>query len=225
MTRTPVSVSTDPAALRWISGKKPATLTHTHTQPSFYLSFANPVADREANSISTAYTPHPCSTVGQERCEGDDCGGTYSATRYAGNCDPDGCDFNSYRQGVKDFYGPGMTVDTKSKFTVVTQFIKGDDGDLAEIKRYYVQGGKVIPNSDSAIEGNGGNSITPEFCKTQKTAFGEEDHFNIQGGFPQFSKGVGGPMVLVMSLWDDVSVEFLSATAWSSPFLFRLVFY
>lgn len=58
----------------------------------------------EANQISTAYTPHPCGTVGQERCEGDDCGGTFATDRYAGTCDPDGCDFNSYRQGNTTFY-------------------------------------------------------------------------------------------------------------------------
>ena len=157
----------------------------------------------EANSVSTAYTPHPCSTVGQHRCEGDECGGTYSSTRYAGTCDPDGCDYNSYRQGVKDFYGPGLTVDTKSKFTVVTQFIKGSDGVLSEIKRYYVQNGKLIPNSQSTIPGTTGNSVNPDFCKAQKVAFGDGDHFNDIGGFAQFSKGVAAGMVLVMSLWDD----------------------
>ncbi|KAH6843080.1 glycoside hydrolase [Chaetomium sp. MPI-CAGE-AT-0009] len=157
----------------------------------------------EANSISTAYTPHPCTTVGQHRCEGDACGGTYSETRYAGTCDPDGCDFNAYRQGIKDFYGPGMTVDTNKKFTVVTQFIKGSDGQLADIKRFYVQNGKVIENPESTIEGNSGNSITEEFCRTQKTAFNDKDTFNDKGGMAQFSKGVAAPMVLVMSLWDD----------------------
>jgi cellulose 1,4-beta-cellobiosidase len=157
----------------------------------------------EANSVSTAYTPHPCTTVGQHRCEGDGCGGTYSSDRYGGTCDPDGCDFNSYRQGVKDFYGPGMTVDTKSKFTVVTQFLTGPSGTLNEIKRFYVQGGKVIPNSESTIPGNPGNSVNPDFCKTQKTAFGDKDVFNDKGGFEQFSKAVAGDMVLVMSLWDD----------------------
>ena len=157
----------------------------------------------EANSISTAYTPHPCSTVGQHRCEGDECGGTYSSTRYAGTCDPDGCDYNSYRQGVKDFYGPGLTVDTKSKFTVVTQFIKGGDGVLSEIKRYYVQNGKLIPNSQSTVPGTTGNSVNPDFCKAQKVSFGDGDHFADIGGFAQFSKGVAAGMVLVMSLWDD----------------------
>jgi cellulose 1,4-beta-cellobiosidase len=158
---------------------------------------------REANSISTAVTPHPCTTIGQHRCEGDGCGGTYSDDRYGGTCDPDGCDFNAYRQGVKDFYGPGMTVDTTKKFTVVTQFIKGSSGELSEIKRFYVQNGQVIANPDSAIEGNPGNSITPDFCKSQKVAFGDQDVFEQKGGFSQFSKGIATPMVLVMSLWDD----------------------
>ena len=95
----------------------------------------------EANSVSTAVTPHSCSTIEQSRCDGDGCGGTYSADRYAGVCDPDGCDFNSYRMGVKDFYCKGKTVDTSKKFTVVTQFI--GTGDAMEIKRFYVQDGKV----------------------------------------------------------------------------------
>ncbi|AEO64066.1 glycoside hydrolase family 7 protein [Thermothielavioides terrestris NRRL 8126] len=156
-----------------------------------------------ANSISAAVTPHPCETVEQHQCEGDSCGGTYSGDRYGGDCDPDGCDFNAYRQGVKDFYGPSMTVDTTKKFTVVTQFIKGSDGELSEIKRFYVQDGKVIENANSTIPNNPGNSITPDFCKAQKVAFGDRDVFNEKGGFPQFSKAVQTPMVLVMSLWDD----------------------
>jgi cellulose 1,4-beta-cellobiosidase len=105
--------------------------------------------------------------------------------------------------GVKDFYGPGMTVDTTKKFTVVTQFIKGSGGVLSDIKRFYVQNGQVIANSESAISGVSGNSVNPDFCKAQKVAFGDGDHFNEKGGFAQFSKGIGAPMVLVMSLWDD----------------------
>ncbi|KAI1178008.1 glycoside hydrolase [Nemania sp. FL0916] len=157
----------------------------------------------EANSISTAFTPHPCTTVGQHACTGDDCGGTYSETRYAGDCDPDGCDFNSYRQGVTDFYGEGMTVDTSKVFTVVTQFIAGDDGGLASIKRYYVQDGVVIPNSETAVEGTTGNEINAEYCTAQKVAFGDTDNFADKGGLPQMGKALEGDMVLVMSLWDD----------------------
>jgi len=155
----------------------------------------------EANSVSTAFTPHACKTVSQTRCDGDDCGGTYSSTRYAGVCDPDGCDFNSYRQGDTSFYGKGATVDTSSKFTVVTQFIGSP---LTEIRRFYVQGGKLIPNSQSTISGLTGNSITADYCSKQKAAFSEtEDSFTDQGGLPSMSSAMSAGMVLVMSVWDD----------------------
>ncbi|KAF4813278.1 putative exoglucanase type C [Colletotrichum tropicale] len=159
----------------------------------------------EANKISTAYTPHPCQNNAYHSCVGDACGGTYSSDRYAGDCDPDGCDFNSYRQGNKTFYGPGSgnTIDTTQKLSVVTQFIKGSDGVLSEIKRFYVQNGKVVPNSQSTISGNSGNSLTPAFCSAQKKVFGDTDVFNLRGGFAQMSKAVAAPMVLVLSLWDD----------------------
>lgn len=35
-----------------------------------------------------------------------------------------------------------------------------DDGDLVDIRRFYVQNGKVIPNSNVSIAGVQGNSIT-----------------------------------------------------------------
>ncbi|KAJ5748677.1 uncharacterized protein N7511_010373 [Penicillium nucicola] len=160
----------------------------------------------EANKISTAVTPHPCDAAGQTMCEGDDCGGTYSSSRYAGTCDPDGCDFNPYRMGNDSFYGPGKIVDTSSKMTVVTQFITDDgtdSGTLKEIKRLYVQNGKVIANSASDVSGVSGNSITTDFCTAQKTAFGDEDIFTQHGGLAGMSKGLEQGMVLVMSLWDD----------------------
>ncbi|KAJ5959958.1 CAZyme family GH7 [Penicillium vulpinum] len=160
----------------------------------------------EANSISTAFTPHPCDSTEQTMCEGDDCGGTYSSSRYAGTCDPDGCDFNSFRMGNETFFGPGMTVDTKSKMTVVTQFITADgtdSGALSEIKRIYLQDGKVIANSASEVAGVEGDSITTEFCSAQKEAFGDEDIFSQHGGLAAMGEGLDQGMVLVMSLWDD----------------------
>ena len=161
----------------------------------------------EANDISSAYTPHPCQNNAQHSCDGDSCGGTYSPDRYSGDCDPDGCDFNAYRQGNQTFYGPGadFTVDTTKKMTVVTQFIAGDDGNLAEIKRFYVQDGKVIANADSQIEGVTGNTITQDYCDAQKKVFGDEGSFNNNGGLAKMGEAVAAPMVLVMSLWNDVS--------------------
>ncbi|RDW69081.1 glycoside hydrolase family 7 protein [Aspergillus mulundensis] len=166
----------------------------------------------EANSISSAYTPHPCDDIGQTMCEGDACGGTYSDDRYGGTCDPDGCDFNSYRMGNTSFYGPGGIVDTSQPITVVTQFV-ADGGSLTDIKRFYVQNGEVIPNSESNISGVEGNSITSEFCTAQKTAFGDEDIFARHGGLAAMGDAASA-MVLILSIWDDhyASMMWLDST-------------
>ena len=160
----------------------------------------------EANSISTALTPHAADNPQQTVCAVDTCGGTYSTARYSGTTDPDGCDFNSYRMGNTTFYGPKMTVDTNSKFTVVTQFLTSDgtpNGTLSEIKRFYVQNGVVIPNSQSNVANVTGNSITADFCDAQKSAFGNSNGFKLHGGLGSMSKAFVDGMVLVMSLWDD----------------------
>lgn len=157
----------------------------------------------EANSISTALTPHSCKPESYSVCEQNNCGGTYSDDRYAGTCDANGCDFNPFRVGVKDFYGKGKTVDTSKKMTVVTQFI-GSGSNLQELKRFYVQDGKVISNPEPTVEGLSGNSITQPWCDAQKTAFQEEVYpFNDHGGMASMGKAIQEGMVLVMSLWSD----------------------
>ncbi|KAJ7859220.1 cellulase CEL7A [Mycena olivaceomarginata] len=146
----------------------------------------------EANKISAAYTPHPCTILGQSTCTGAACSAPNSTQ---GTCDQAGCDFNSYRMGDTSFYGPGLTVDTSQKFTVVTQFIGSP---ITEIKRFYVQNGNVIPNSDSQIAGVTGNSITEDFCAAQKTAFGDTNTFASKGGLATMSQASSAGMVLVM---------------------------
>jgi len=69
----------------------------------------------EANSMATALTPHSCQPEGYSVCEDETCGGTYSLDRYAGSCDANGCDFNPYRIGNREFFGRGKTVDTTKK--------------------------------------------------------------------------------------------------------------
>jgi cellulose 1,4-beta-cellobiosidase len=88
-------------------------------------------------------------------------------------CDEDGCNFNRWRLGAKNFYGPGLTVETKSPF-VVTQFVG-----LPIVECNSVQNGKVIKNSMSNIPGIGPvNSLTDEFCQQQKKAFKDTNDFN-----------------------------------------------
>ncbi|KAJ7594340.1 cellulase CEL7A [Mycena floridula] len=155
-------------------------------------------------SISSAYTPHPCTTLGQSTCTGTTCSAPNSTQ---GTCDQAGCDFNSYRMGDTSFYGPGLTVDTTQKITVVTQFI----GSITSIRRFYVQNGKVIPNSMSTIAGKcaTGNEISDSFCAAQKTAFGDTNTFAQKGGLATMSKAASAGMVLVMSIWDDHAANML----------------
>jgi cellulose 1,4-beta-cellobiosidase len=112
--------------------------------------------------------------------------------------------------GNESFYGPSKIVDTSSKFTVVTQFITNDGtdtGTLSEIRRIYVQNGKVIQNSVSDVSGVEGNSISDSFCKAQKTAFGDTDSFENRGGLAKMGDAFDRGMVLVMSIWDDYAAE------------------
>jgi cellulose 1,4-beta-cellobiosidase len=165
----------------------------------------------EANNAAAAYTPHPSTVSGLSKCTGAACGTT---DRYASVCDPDGCDFNSYRMGNKNFYGAGKTVDTTQKFTVVTQFITDSGtatGNLIEIRRLYVQNGKVIQNSNVAVPGmsTAYNSITTQYCTDQKKVFGDTTDFQTKGGLANMSKAMASGMVLVLSVWDDHNVNML----------------
>lgn len=109
----------------------------------------------EANKISSAYTAHPCTIDAQKKCEDPvTCGDNDSGNRFKGVCDKDGCDFNPFRSGVKDFYGEGQgfKVDTSKPFSVVTQFLTDANGDLGEIRRKFVQDGKVIEHPTSNVD-------------------------------------------------------------------------
>jgi cellulose 1,4-beta-cellobiosidase len=167
----------------------------------------------EANRISTAFAAHPCRMSGQQACVGDACGGARSPNataqlRYASNCDPDGCDFNAWRQGNRTFYGPGVgfEIDSTRKITVVTRFPVDQEGKLATIRRLFVQDDRVVFNPQSIIPGIvGHDALTDAYCVAQKAVFGDEHDFSRKGGLAQMGDALRGPMVLVLSLWDDVS--------------------
>jgi len=159
----------------------------------------------EANRMSTAYTAHPCTTRGQYRCNATQCGD--GNNRYGGVCDKDGCDFNSYRCGAKNYFGQGKQVDTNSPFTVVTQFKTSDNSDngaLSEIRRFYVQNGKVIANSKVTFPSvKPYDSVSEGMCTDLKKLFGDNNDFARKGGMKSFGDAVERGVVLVMSLWDD----------------------
>jgi cellulose 1,4-beta-cellobiosidase len=110
--------------------------------------------------------------------------------------------------GDKTFFGPGLTVGTKSPFAVVTQFVGSP---CTEIKRKCVQGGKMIENSKSNIPGiDATASITDKFCDQQKKAVGDTNDFKNKGGCSKLGQVFDRGLVLVLSLWDDHQVAMLS---------------
>jgi len=175
----------------------------------------------EANNAATQLTPHPCKYdgPGPYTCSGDACGAS-------GICDQAGCEYNPYRQGNPNFYGPGdkFTINTLKPFTVVTQFITdkpGPAGVLSEIRRIYKQNGKVVQNPRSNVAGlKPYDSLTTQYCNDQKRVFGDTSNtFAKEGGFPQFSKAIQNGMVLVFSIWDDTTsgMQWLDGSTGTGP--------
>jgi len=160
----------------------------------------------EANSISTALTAHACTGTGQTRCTGVQCGG--GEHRFDGFCDQNGCDFQTFRLGEKDFYGPGssFTIDTTKPVTVVTQFITEDGTDtgaLKEIRRHYKQNGKIIQTPTIKVGAASFSSISTEFCQAELDLFKDKTNFLTKGGLEAMDEALTKGVVLVMSLWDD----------------------
>jgi cellulose 1,4-beta-cellobiosidase len=197
-----------PHDIKFINGESNTLEWNTTSAMGKYGSCCAEMDIWEANSQATAYTAHPCSLDGPKRCESEkDCG-------ESGFCDRPGCDLNTYRFGDKTFFGEGSSfaVDTTKPFTIVTQFITSDNtdtGDLVEIRRKYVQDGKMIETPELDVEDKKYNSINTDFCTAQKKATGDKDEFGLRGGLKQMGKALGRGMVLVMSIWDDTAVHML----------------
>jgi len=170
----------------------------------------------EANRDAAAFTAHPCHSKvqGVYRCNGaQECGVKGNAS-LPGLCDKEGCGFNSWRMGDQTFYGkgPGFKVDTTKPMTVVTQFITADGtdtGDLSEIRRIWLQDGKVIDNSKAGVLGDdAGDSLTKSVCTAEMKAFETSGSkgsgvFDKYGGLKAMGEALDRGMVLSMSIWHD----------------------
>lgn len=202
-----------PHDMKWINGEanvkdwKPSD-NDPNSGTGHYGTCCNEMDIWESNKFAEAYTPHTCDPKGPYRCEGVECGDIEKDQRYQGVCDKDGCDLNPYRSGNKTFYGPGLIVDTSKKYTVVTQFITSDgtdNGDLKEIKRKFIQDGKVFEEPMTALAGLSPqfNSLTDDTCAEQKKLMGDKNDFQKHGGMKGMGESLKRGVVLVMSLWDD----------------------
>jgi len=163
----------------------------------------------EANREAGAYTAHPCDIDGLQACEGEE--GCGSKDRPGlGPCDKDGCGFNPYRVGERGFFGTGdgFTVDTSKPVTLVTQFVTSDHtdtGDLVEIRRVWIQDGKVIKNAKTTNIPGSYDSLTAEYCdKSVETYINTTSYpFKELGGLKAMGKALERGMVLTLSVWDD----------------------
>lgn len=95
----------------------------------------------------------------------------------------------------------------------MTQFLTSDgtdSGTLSEIRRFYIQDGKEIPEATTKIDGlDTYDSLTDDNCQAQKSAFGEENDFSSHGGMAGMGAAMSRGMVLVMSIWDDAASNML----------------
>ncbi|TPX08585.1 uncharacterized protein E0L32_009924 [Thyridium curvatum] len=149
----------------------------------------------EANALAQTYTPHPCTKDGVYKCQGEqECG------LDNGVCDKWGASFNPYSYGFKDYYGRDKTVNTNKKFTVVTQFLTDDKtptGTLAEIRRLYVQDGKVIQNAVVSAGGEQHDSINDAYVNSTAA-------WTVKrGGLETMGRAIGRGMTLTFSIWAD----------------------
>ena len=166
----------------------------------------------QANSISEAFSAHPCTVKEQTKCTGVDCGDNPDH-RADGVCAKNGCDFEAYRLGNTTFFGPGatFTIDTTKPITVTTQFITSnatDAGTLTEVRRSYKQGGKTI-QAPTVMLGKAGpfSGLSFEYCTAEAATFTDNftspTDFTTKGGFASMDDALEKGMVLVMAIRDD----------------------
>ena len=118
--------------------------------------------------------------------------------------------------GTPDFYGrgPQFAVNTLEPMKVVTQFITSDgtdDGDLVDIKRFYVQNGNIIHSPSSTILGpdHDTDSITDAFCDAKKDLFGDVKDCQEHGGMASMGESLDRGQVMIFLFSDNVEGNML----------------
>ncbi|EHK96098.1 putative endo-beta-1,4-glucanase celB [Glarea lozoyensis 74030] len=140
----------------------------------------------EANLAATSIAPHTCNQTSLYKCSGAE-------------CEFDGV-YNPYALGNKDYYGPGLKVDTSRPFTVTTQFPANENGTLYAIRRLYVQDGKVIQNAALMVDDSVAfDELNDAYCSRPGGGT-----FMKLGGIPGMGEALSRGMVLIFSVWWDV---------------------
>ncbi|KAJ3992226.1 concanavalin A-like lectin/glucanase domain-containing protein [Lentinula boryana] len=122
----------------------------------------------EANSLSAAVTPHPCTVTEQTSCTGSTCSSPNST---AGEIL-----LSMVREWLSTPPNPSLSSPSLSPRTT---------SPLVRFLPFAVStsNGVVIQNSETNIPGiTATNEITTQFCEEQKTAFGDIETFDQMGG-------------------------------------------
>lgn len=144
---------------KWLSTGSSLSNTHGRCCVEFDL--------WEANSAANALTSHPCLGQGYYLCKDKDCDT---------QCATGGCSLNPYQNGAHNFFGLGnsFSVDTSKPFKLVTQFVTNDGtdhGHVTEIRRLYVQNGKVHQTPKSTWKYlTDFNSLSDNYCVAKDEA-------------------------------------------------------
>ncbi|KAL0934986.1 exoglucanase 1 precursor [Colletotrichum truncatum] len=188
-----------PRSIRFVGGKA----NFDGWQPSYYdpnrgqgfLGACCPEFDVwNSNSNSFQMSSKLCRQTSYSICQGDNCEG---GQRFP-DCDRDGCDYNPYRLGAKDFYGLAKTVDTSKKFTVVTQFAED------KVTKFFIQDGQKIDAPATTLPGAADSSgLNADYCLKKSQYFGEHDMFNVLGGYRRHNDVLRQPLVMALSIQND----------------------
>ncbi|KAK4249410.1 Exoglucanase 1 [Corynascus novoguineensis] len=157
------------------------------------------------NAHSFAMSTHTCPYEKKEKptyfCYRNECDYHYISPDERGNsaCDLNGCSYNPYRMGTRDFYGEGKTIDTASKFTVATQWTED------RVTQFLVQNGHKFDVPAPVWEGLPPEAgLSRDMCDMQRIVFEERDGMAENGGWAaHVSQVLDQPMVLVLSIGAD----------------------
>jgi cellulose 1,4-beta-cellobiosidase len=161
-----------------------------------------------------------CETEGYKICEREYCDAEKHGERFS-YCAKYGCDYSPYRLGQTEFYGREKVVNTNLPFTyeisnpreehegtnlqtfrVVTRF------EETGVTQFFIQNGKKINTPPPAVpDFPSVSGLSSEYCDAKAWNFNERDWFNELGGFPSHNAILRRPMVLTLSISDDVSTS------------------
>ena len=101
-------------------------------------------------------------------------------------------------------------------YRVVTRF------EEATVSQFFIQDGNRIEPPTADVEGvPETNTINEEYCSASSFVFGTRDEFAEVGGIDSQNDMLNRPLVLAMSIYDDVSfISFSSFSLFFSSFQF-----